>query len=98
MKQQDKYCGECCYLMGEDTDGYGLCYRRGSNGIPNTARCSDKACSRYVSEQRKRDHIATLIRANRWRRDPHVPAIYRMPDPTALGRAIDFAVEYLKTM
>lgn len=43
-----------------------------------------------------RHYIAVLIQANRYRRDRHVPSIYRMPDPTELGNAIDFAVETLK--
>ena len=30
------------------------------------------------------------------RRDQHVPAIYRMPNPTELGEAIDFAGKFIK--
>lgn len=41
--------------------------------------------------------MAVLIQANRYRRDPHVPGIYKMPRPVELGRAIDFAVKYIKT-
>jgi len=37
-----------------------------------------------------------LLQANRYRRDQHVPAIYRMPNPTELGKAIDFAGEFIK--
>jgi len=37
-----------------------------------------------------------LLQANRYRRDPNVPAIHRMPRPTELGKAIDFAVKYMK--
>ena len=96
--KQDNYCGECCYMQCEDTDGYGLCYRRKEYGDARIIRCSDKGCPLFVSEQAKRDHIATLIRANRYRRDQHVPSIYHCPNPTALGKAIDFAVDYLKTM
>ena len=43
-----------------------------------------------------RHYIAVLIQANRYRRDRHVPSIYRMPDHTELGKAIDFAVETIK--
>jgi hypothetical protein len=43
-----------------------------------------------------RHYIAVLIQANRYRRDGHVPSIYRMPDPTELGKAIDFAIKTLK--
>jgi hypothetical protein len=40
--------------------------------------------------------MAVLLQANRYRRDDNVPAIYKMPNPKELGRAIDFAVEYMK--
>lgn len=39
--------------------------------------------------------MAVLLQANRWRRDDHVPSIYRMPDPKELGEAIDFAFDYM---
>ena len=44
-----------------------------------------------------RHHVAVLIQANRYRRDQHVPSIYKMPNPKELGKAIDFAVDYIKT-
>lgn len=43
-----------------------------------------------------RHHMAVLLQANRYRRDDSVPAIYRMPDPKELGRAIDFAYRFIK--
>lgn len=51
----------------------------------------------HVSREEMRHHVAVLIQANRYRRDPHVPGIYKMPRPVELGRAIDFAVKYIKT-
>ena len=45
---------------------------------------------------KRRHYIAVLIQANRYRRDQHVPSIYKMPDPTELGRAIDYAIKELK--
>lgn len=41
-------------------------------------------------------YLAVLIQANRYRRDRHVPSIYKMPNPTLLGEAIDYAIEALK--
>lgn len=50
------------------------------------------------SEQEKlhRHYIAVLIQANRYRRDGNVPSFARMPCPTELGKAIDYAVKELK--
>lgn len=93
INDNDKYCGGCCWFRDEDVFGIGNCY--------NIDRCmhySDQCkTDEYVSNEECRHHIAVLIQANRYRRDPHVPAIYRMPAPKELGKAIDFAVKYLKT-
>ena len=95
MKEDDlKCCGSCCWFKHEDTDGFGVCYRQYPDHIPY---CGDDPCKEYVSNQEARHHVAVLIQANRYRRDPHVPAIYRMSRPVELGRAIDFAVKYIKT-
>lgn len=59
--------------------------------------CSDLCTTdEYVSKEEKRHHMAVLLQANRYRRDRHVPAIYRMPNPKELGEAIDFAYSYMK--
>ena len=53
----------------------------------------------FVDLSQKREsaaNMAVLLQANRYRRDDHVPSIYRMPNPKELGRAIDFAYEYMK--
>ena len=95
MKEDDfKCCGSCCWFKHEDTDGFGVCYQRYPEYIPY---CGDDPCKEYVSNKEARHHVAVLIQANRYRRDPHVPAIYRMPRPVELGRAIDFAVKYINT-
>ena len=91
----DKYCGNCCWFYAEMTDGYGFC---ACNVLAFADRyCGHKACERYVSCQEMRHHMAVLLQANRYRRYQHVPSIYRMPDPTELGKAIDFSVKYMKT-
>ena len=95
MKQkEEKFCGECCWLYGEDTYGYGFCPFR----FAETHECGQKCevLLKYVSKKEMRHHMAVLLQANRYRRDDHVPAIYRMTDPKELGSAIDFAVEYMK--
>lgn len=50
-----------------------------------------------TGKQLHRHYIAVLIQANRYRRDDHVPSAYRMPNPTELGKAIDYAIRELKT-
>lgn len=100
--EEEKCCGNCSWFKHEDTDGWGVCYNGkyaigyhvGDEGYP---RCSQPACKDFVSNVEKRHHMAVLIQANRYRRDRHVPSIYRMPNPTELGKAIDFALNYMKT-
>ena len=95
MKQEEeRCCGECCWFYAEDTDGYGLC----PLALMETKRC-DEPCTngKFVSREEMRHHMAVLLQANRYRSDKNVPAIYRMPDPKELGKAIDFAVRFIKT-
>ena len=94
-EEEEKCCGNCCWFYGEDTYGYGFCPFR----FAETHECGQK-CEvplKYVSRQEMRHHMAVLIQANRYRRDQNVPSIYRMPNPTELGKAIDFSVKYMKT-
>lgn len=94
MKQEEeKCCGGCCWFYGEDTDGWGICvHQKLCDSVHCSDLCTTDCC---VSREQMRHYQAVLIQANRYRRDQHVPAIYRMPDPKELGRAIDFAVKYM---
>ena len=94
LKDKDKYCGECCWFYGEDPFGYGSCPFR----FAELQRCSDKCpiTEKYVSKDDMRHYQAVLLQANRYRRDDNVPSIYRMPDPKELGKAIDFAYDFIK--
>lgn len=87
------YCGECCWFYAEDTNGYGVCpYLFGE-----VCECSGECkAGRFVSKKDMRHYRALLLQANRYRRDQSVPSIYKMPNPLELGRAIDFASEYIK--
>lgn len=93
LKDKDKFCGECCWFYAEDTGGYGLC----PLALMESKRC-DEPCTNgeFVSIKEMRHHMAVLLQANRYRRGDNVPPIYRMPDPTELGPAIDFAYRYMK--
>lgn len=96
-KEEEKCCGNCCWFCFECTDGDGQCVEVGDDGYPMMSTfCNSEACGRYISRQQMRHHMAVLLQANRYRRDDNVPAIYRMPNPTELGKAIDFSVKYMK--
>ena len=90
-KETKHYCGECVHMKYKDTEGWGTC-----DVDTEPTNCGYDACKDFFSTELARHYIATLIQANRYRRDQHVPAIYKMPDPKELGRAIDFAVEIMK--
>jgi len=90
----ERVCGLCAWFYGEDTYGYGCCPFRFADVRECDMLC--EAGEHFVSKQQMRHHQAVLLQANRYRRDQHVPAIYRMPNPTELGKAIDFAGEFIK--
>lgn len=89
-------CGDCCHFMFEESDGWGVCpYLDWPVGSP--MHCSDLCTAgKYVPEGVKRHYLAVLLQANRYRRDQHVPSIYRMPDQKEFVDAIDFIVDYAK--
>lgn len=103
-KKEEKYCGECCWFHGEDSYGNGFCAEAKGEAWGDSVRCDQKCkfsrggCDNpcFVSQAQMRHHMAVLLQANRYRRDDHVPAVYRMPDQKELGSAIDFAVEYMR--
>ena len=96
-EEEEKCCGDCCWFAFECTDGDGTCFSNENEYLDSARWCSDPPCKGYVSRQEMRHHMAVLIQANRYRRDQNVPSIYRMPNPTELGKAIDFSVKYMKT-
>ena len=95
-EEEEKCCGDCCWFAFECTDGDGTCFSNENEYLDSARWCSDPPCKGYVSRQEMRHHMAVLIQANRYRRDQNVPSIYRMPNPTELGKAIDFACKYMK--
>ncbi len=103
-KEEEKCCGNCCWFCYEDTDGNGFCAEAKGEAWGDIVRCDHK-CKYYrggcdnpcfVSREQMRHYQAVLLQANRYRRDDNVPAIYKMPDPKELGKAIDFAIEHMK--
>lgn len=93
MKRVDKCCGGCTHFKYETTDGSGWC----EVGDTKTYCGFGTDCNDFEDEETIRRHYtAVLIQANRYRRDNNVPSIYRMPNPRELGRAIDYAIKYMK--
>lgn len=93
--REERCCGACSWFMFECIDGWGQCPHQDIES--SSMHCSDLCTTdKFVSRETMRHYLAVLIQANRWRRDMHVPAIYKMPDPAELGKAIDFAVDYIK--
>ena len=93
-KKEEKRCGNCCWMAhitGADT---GYCLKR-DFGVENDEESIH--CPHFVSNSEKRRHTAILIRHNRWRRDQNVPSIYQPQHPREIGKAIDFAIDYIKT-
>ena len=95
MKQkQEKCCGSCCYYEhGNSNTGFGECHN-----CQDGMYCRpDGCCYRYISKEQARYYITVLTQHNKWRRNDNVPNSTPMQDPKEIGKAIDFAVEYLKT-
>ena len=94
MKDEEKYCGNCCWNLYEDIDGWGTCIHEYPD---RTTKCDDLCYNgKFVSNETKRHHMAVLLQYNRWRRSDSFPPIYRCPMPSEIGRAIDFACEFIK--
>ena len=93
MKQKEEnYCGGCCWFCYEQTNGWGQCIVQ---EMCDSMHCSDLCTTdKYLSKNDMRHYMAVLLQFNRYRRDDE--GIYRCPNPTEIGEAIDFAVRYLK--
>ena len=92
--ENDKYCGDCCWFYAEDTYGFGACPFQFGECVNCGFMCT--APDKFASKEEMRHYMAVLLQANRWRRDDNVPAIYKMPDATDFGKAIDFSYGYMK--
>lgn len=94
MSKVDKYCGNCCWMLGEDTYGNGMCAKIFAESVYCEDKCHE---NHFTSKDDMRHYLAVLLCHNRWRRDQNVPPLYRQQDPFELGKAIDFAIDYIKT-
>ena len=95
-EKEARCCGDCCWFAYEDIDGFGCCMMAPINACERN--CGDDCCEEYISKAEKRHLIAVLQHHNLWRRDGNVPNARRMDSPEEIGKAIDFAVKYIKIM
>ena len=87
-------CKKCCWFVGEDTYGNGMCAKI----FAKLCYCGDECHEdHFVSRDDAERYIKVLEAHNKWRRDEHVPNSMPMQDPKEIGLAIDFAVDYIKT-
>ena len=94
LKDKDKYCGECCWFYGEDTDGYGLC----PLALMESKRC-DEPCTNgeFVSKEEMRHHMAVLLQWHRWNESPKLRVLPGYDNPKKeLMKAVRFAYKYMK--
>lgn len=92
-KNEEMYCGNCCWFYGECTEGDGFC----ANQFAEMMNCGDECTTNeFVSRKEMRHHMAVLLQLNRYRRDTHFPCIYKTPKPSEVSRAIEFSVRYMK--
>ena len=94
-KQKEECCGHCVYMLGEDVYGNGMCAKI----FAEMVKCNDKCHEdHFVSREDARHYLAVLTQHNRWRRDQHVTNYCLPVNPTELGKAIDFVIDYTKTL
>ena len=81
-------------MIGEDTYGHGMCAKIFAEMVNCGDTCHE---DHFISKEEMRHYLAVLIQHNRWRRDDHVPNSRKMVSPKEIGKAIDFAINYIKT-
>lgn len=93
--KEEQCCGNCCWMFGEDIFGNGMCTKI----FAKLVNCADSCHEgHFLCREQMRHYLAVLIQHNRWRRDDNVPNSRKPVNSTELGKAIDFAIDYIKTM
>lgn len=94
--KEEKYCGECCWMIGEDHLGFGMCARIFAEMVKCDHKCHKPKL--FFSKEQAKRYLHVLTEHNKWRRDEHVPNSLPIKDPKEIGLAIDFAIDYIKNM
>lgn len=104
---EEKCCGNCCWFCMENADGWGQCctgnamegWEAGLDPIfGRISKCDYKAgnCSKYVSRQQMRHHMAVLLQWERYMSDRSELTLYRAPSLADRNKAMKFAYKYMK--
>ena len=91
--KDERCCGDCCWFKWADNTGLGTCSKHYFDVDRSFTMCDNIPCDNYVSIKESRHHLAVLLCHNRWRRGNGE----KMQDPKELGKALDFAIDYIKT-
>ena len=93
-EEEEKCCGACAFMIGESPYCDGTCAKI----FAETVYCCDQCHGdHFVSKDDIERAVKVLEAHNKWRRDDNVPNSQPMVDPKELGKAIDLAVNYIKT-
>jgi len=95
MSKECECCGNCCWNLYEDIDGWGTCIHEYPD---RTTKCDDLCYNgKFVSNETKRHYMAVLLKYKRWLDAPITASnrAYRH-DLDDVSKAIDFAVQYVK--
>ena len=92
-----KHCGNCCWFYCEQTGGEGFCIQQINefdDGMMCYDVCQDMGHGQpFISRLQMRHHMAVLLQANRFYKNPE---IYRIPPADDFKAAVEFAYKYMK--
>jgi hypothetical protein len=94
MSKECECCGNCCWNLYEDIDGWGTCIHEYPD---RTTKCDDLCYNgKYVSNETKRHYLAVLLQGYRFYDNFFRQDFYYRPSLIDFLKAIKFAVEYIK--
>ena len=94
MNKKCECCGNCCWNLYEDIDGWGTCIHEYPD---RTTKCDDLCYNgKFVSNETKRHYLAVMRQALRYTFDKNEPPIYKRPDHMEIVKSMEFSIEYIK--
>lgn len=98
QKKDDQFeqrCGNCFWAKFYDLDADWICAMTFEDRVNYIDQCHNQ--DSFFSKEQAERYLHVLTEHNKWRRDDNVPNSMPMQDPTEIGKAIDFAVDVIKT-
>ena len=93
--QFEQRCGNCFWAKFYDLNADWICARTFEDRVQYADQCHNQ--DSFLSKEQAERCLHVLTEHNKWRRDEHVPNSLPMQDPKELGKALDFAVDVIKT-